>query len=49
MAGGDVLSDMPVLLYPCMYIEVPLEATYLAAWDTLPRRWQDVVAPASGK
>ena len=47
LAVGAVLADMPVFLYPGMYIEVPLEATYLAAWDTLPRRWQDVVAPPS--
>jgi hypothetical protein len=45
LAVGDVLADMPVYLYPGMYVEVPLEATYLAAWDTVPRRWQDVVAP----
>jgi hypothetical protein len=42
---GDVLSDMPVFLYPGMYIEVPLETTYLSAWEAVPRRWQTVIAP----
>jgi hypothetical protein len=45
LAVGDALVDMPVYLFPGMYIEVPLEATYLAAWDTVPRRWQQVIAP----
>jgi hypothetical protein len=44
-AVGDVLPDMPVYLYPGMYIEVPLETTYMAAWDAVPRRWQTVIAP----
>ena len=43
LAVGDVLADMPVYLYPGMYIEVPLETTYMAAWDTMPKRWRDVV------
>lgn len=47
LAVGDTLADMPVFLYPGMYIDVPLESTYLAAWDTVPRRWQEVVAPSA--
>jgi hypothetical protein len=45
LAVGDVLPDMPVYLYPGTYIEVPLEATYMAAWDAVPARWQTVIAP----
>jgi hypothetical protein len=49
LAVGDVLVDMPVYLYPGMYIDVPLEATYWAAWNAVPRRWQDVVAQPAAK
>ena len=45
LAIGDCLPDMPVFLYPEMYIDVPLEATYMAAWEAVPRRWQKVIAP----
>jgi len=38
LAVGDSLPDMPVFLYPGMYIDVPLETTYLAAWEAVPRR-----------
>jgi len=45
LAVGDCLPDMPVFLYPEMYIDVPLEVTYMAAWEAVPRRWQKVIAP----
>jgi len=44
LAVGNSLPDMPVFLYPGMYIDVPLETTYLAAWKAVPRRWQKVIA-----
>jgi len=44
LAVGNSLPDMPVFLYPGMYIDVPLETTYLAAWEAVPRRWQKVIA-----
>ena len=44
LAVGVSLPDMPVFLYPGMYIDVPLETTYLAAWEAVPRRWQKVIA-----
>lgn len=47
LAVGDVLRDMPVFLYPEMYIDVPLERTYMAAWEAVPRRWQKVVEPST--
>lgn len=45
IAVGDELPDMPIYLYPGFAIDVPLERTYMAAWDAVPKRWQDVVAP----
>lgn len=44
LALGDSLPDMPIFLYPAMYIDVPLEATYMAAWEAVPLRWQKVIA-----
>ena len=41
---GDPLIDMPLFLRPGAYVPVPLEATYQAAWESLPKRWRDVVA-----
>jgi hypothetical protein len=46
IAVGDVLPDMPVYLQPGVYVEVPLERTYMAAWETVPQRWRTVIAPA---
>jgi hypothetical protein len=44
VAVGDALPDMPLFLGPGLYVLVPLEATYQAAWDTVPARWQRVIA-----
>jgi hypothetical protein len=41
---GELIPDMPVFLYPGMYIDVPLEETYMAAWKDVPKRWQDVIS-----
>ncbi len=40
---GGVLPDMPLFLEPGFYVNVPLEATYLAAWRGMPKRWQRVL------
>jgi len=45
MAVGEPLPDMPLFLEPEGHILVPLEATYRAAWDTVPPRWQRVIEP----
>jgi hypothetical protein len=45
VAAGDVLPDMPLFLEPGGYILVPLEATYEAAWRSVPRRWRVVLEP----
>lgn len=43
VAVGDVLNDMPVFLEPGQAIDVPLEATYQAAYAEVPRRWRRVL------
>jgi hypothetical protein len=43
VAVGDVLPDMPLFLEPGVYVSVPLEATYQAAWRGMPDRWQRVL------
>jgi hypothetical protein len=45
IAVGEPLPDMPLFLEPDAHVLVPLEATYQAAWDTVPARWQRVIAP----
>jgi Protein of unknown function (DUF4058) len=47
IAVGDELPDMPLFLEPELYVKVPLEATYLAAWEAVPRRWRQVIDPLS--
>ncbi len=42
-AVGDVLPDMPLFLEPRAYVNVPLEATYEAAYRGVPRRWKRVL------
>ena len=50
VAVGDFLPDMPLFLTPQVYVPVPLEATYCAAWETVPKFWRDVITapPANG-
>jgi hypothetical protein len=43
LAVGDVLTDMPLFLEPRKAVEVPLEATYQAAYAKVPRRWRRVL------
>lgn len=38
------LGDMPLFLEPDLYVPVPLEATYQAAWEAVPAYWQNVLA-----
>ena len=46
---GDALADMPLFLAPGRAIEVPLEATYCAAFAEVPRRWQRVLIRAEAR
>jgi hypothetical protein len=43
VAVGDVLPDMPLFLEPEAYVNVPLEATYEAAYRGVPARWRHVL------
>jgi len=43
IAVGDPLPDMPLFLDSEEYISVPLEATYKAAFDVMPKRWKSVL------
>jgi len=45
VAVADVLPDMPLFLDPNTYVNVPLEATYRAAWEAVPLRWRRVLEP----
>jgi hypothetical protein len=48
LAVGDALPEMPLFLTADVYVPVPLEPTYLAAWSAVPRRWQlEVEGPNS--
>ena len=40
---GDALIDMPLFLDADFYINVPLEATYQAAYRGVPDFWRDVI------
>lgn len=40
---GAQLIEMPLFLNPDRYINVPLEATYLAAYQGMPAFWRDVL------
>jgi len=43
VAIGEPLPDMPLYLDPLGYVLVPLETTYQAAWQSVPRRWRAVL------
>jgi hypothetical protein len=42
-AVGRALTDMPVFLSPEMYVLLPLETTYQAAFDAVPGFWREVI------
>ena len=43
LAVGSSLPEMPLFLNADRYINVPLDATYLAAYRGLPAFWRDVL------
>ena len=53
VAVGDSLPEMPLFLTPAVYVPVPLEATYHAAWEGVPEFWQEVLTapppPGAGR
>ncbi len=44
-AVGAALPEMPLFLDLDVYIPVPLEITYQAAWEAVPSFWRDVLQP----
>jgi Protein of unknown function (DUF4058) len=48
VAVGEALPDMPLFLAPDFYVPVPLESTYMAAFEGFPRRWRDVLTLDAG-
>jgi Protein of unknown function (DUF4058) len=42
-AVGRELIDMPLFLSPSRYINVPLEQTYLSAYEDMPPKWKKVL------
>ena len=42
-AVGAVLADMPMFLTPEVYVPVPLEMTYMSAWESVPAYWREVL------
>jgi hypothetical protein len=47
VAVGMKLPDEPLFLRPHGCVLVPLEKTYLAAWEAVPRRWREVLQPST--
>lgn len=43
VAVGSSLKPMPLFLSPDRYVEVPLEATYTAAFGAMPQLWREVL------
>ena len=40
---GEPLPDMPLFLTTEHYVNIPLEKTYMARWNRVPKRWRDVI------
>jgi len=43
IAVGDLLLDMPLFIKEGVYVNVPLERTYMEAYGTVPSRWRNVI------
>jgi hypothetical protein len=43
VARNQPLPEMPLFLSEDYYVNVPLEATYMRAWDELPEPWREIV------
>jgi hypothetical protein len=48
VAVGDTLTDMPLFLTAEQYINVPLEATYRAAYEGVPRYYRIILERGDG-
>ena len=47
LAVGVALPEMPLFLTRENYVRVPLEATYMAAWEDVPTQYQQVLRTSS--
>jgi hypothetical protein len=48
IAVGDALVPLLVFLtMPDTFIKIPLDETYQAAWEAVPKRWLQVIEPSS--
>lgn len=47
VAVGEPLPDMPLFYDTDHYVNVPLERTYLEAWERVPDRWTRVIEESS--
>jgi hypothetical protein len=47
LAVGEPIPEMPLFLTRENFIRVPLEATYMAAWDDVPPQYQEILHPSS--
>jgi hypothetical protein len=46
VAVGDPLPETPLFLTPDVYVPMPLEADYQAAWEGMPAYWRNVLSTA---
>jgi hypothetical protein len=46
VAVGDVLPPLPRFFTPEHYVNLPLEESYQAAYQSIPRRWRTVLEAA---
>jgi hypothetical protein len=46
-AVGEPIPQMPLFLTRENYIQVPLEAPYMAAWEDVPLRYQETLRLSS--
>lgn len=46
-AVGEPIPQMPLFLTRENYVSVPLEATYMAAWEDVPPRYQETLGASS--
>jgi hypothetical protein len=46
-AVGEPIPEMPLFLTRKNYVRVPLEATYMAAWEDVPPQYQEVLGASS--
>ena len=46
-AVGEPIPSMPLFLTRENYVSVPLEATYMAAWEDVPPQYQELLRASS--